>query len=142
MRGLQDILNVMVAFRDNRLTPAQFVTDYMAHWKALRDEQDRAIARHPTVGPALRSLSEKFQSNVITPEHYWEGVQEQYARLDDVRLRPGSNAAEILDHVFLEADAYREEPDAPGEPYISGDDLHETVRQALHDLNIQSDELA
>jgi hypothetical protein len=51
-----------------------------------------------------------------------------------VRLRPDSPQAQALDQLYVEADAYRDEPDTPTEPSISADELHASVRRALEVL--------
>jgi hypothetical protein len=123
MEGLTDILSVMSAFRDGTLTPTEFVARYSALWRELIKEQDDAIAGNPTVGRTLQELGEQLRYSEITTERYEQMVHEQYALLQGLRLRPDSEASEILDRVYVEADAYRDDADETDSIHLSAEQL-------------------
>jgi len=99
VQDLRDIKDVMRAFDNGKLEPAQFIKRYNTLWRELRDEQYAEIDRH---------------------------------RLP---LSPGTPASQAVSQLFAEIDAYREQPDAPGEAYLTVDQLHQAVRETLQILD-------
>jgi hypothetical protein len=130
---LADIVGLMRAFDENRLSAQDFVEQYSDLWNALAREQDDAIARNPDVARALSELRDKHNFAEITDAAYSERVQQQYALLEGLRLRPGTDRSRTLSHVFVEADAYREDAEAGG-IHATADELHEEVRKGLEAL--------
>jgi hypothetical protein len=134
MDGLRDIHALLRAFDNSALSAAQLVERYMALWRELVDEQDTAIAAHPAIGDALNDLRQRLSDGAISAAQYADLVRQQYALLDGVRLRPDSPEAQALDQLYVEADAFRDEPETQAEPSISADELHASVRRALEVL--------
>jgi hypothetical protein len=79
-------------------------------------------------------LRQRLSDGAISAAQYSDLVRQQYALLDGVRLRPDSPQAQALDQLYVEADAYRDEPETQAEPSISADELHASVRRALEVL--------
>ncbi len=134
MTELGSILKLMTTFGEGKLDAPAFTKRYIKLWNKLVDEQNAAIARHPLISQKLNELQEMHRNGEISSERYSEAVQEQYALLPNTTVRPGSKVSEILDHIFVEVDSYRENEDEAISPYITADELHEAVTQALNDL--------
>jgi hypothetical protein len=91
----------------------------------------------------IRNVMLAFQAGSLTPAQFikrynalWRELRdEQYATPRGARLRSGTPESEALSQLFGEADAYREEPDAPGEVYLTRDELHQAVDVALQVLD-------
>jgi len=134
MTELRDMLKLMADFQADKLSATAFSERYTRLWKKLIQEQDKAIERQPAVSQTLQELREMNQNGEITPDRYAQRVQEQYALLQDISIAPGSKVSEILDHVFVIVDAYRDDTDDMSSSYKTAHDLHETVYEALKDL--------
>lgn len=135
--GLREVVDVMTAYRDAQITPDEFIERFSALHYAMMREQDAAIAAHPVVAPKLAELREQLRYDEVTTDGYLEKVRALYDMLPPMKLRPGSREAVILDHVFVEADAYRDEIDEDDDQFITADELREVVRQALDDLGVR-----
>jgi hypothetical protein len=62
---------------------------------------------------------------------------ERYAEIEKHGLPLGraTPASQAVSQLFAEIDAYREQPDAPGDAYLTLDQLHQAVRETLHILD-------
>jgi hypothetical protein len=134
MTDLRDMLKLMADFQADKLSATTFSERYTRLWKKLINEQDEAIERQPAVSRTLQELRDMNHNGEITPDRYAQRVQEQYALLQGVSIAPGSKVSEILDHVFVTVDAYRDDTDDTSDFYKTAHDLHETVYEALKNL--------
>ena len=93
----------------------------------------------------IKDVMRAFETGNLEPAQFieryntlWRRLRDaQYAEIEAHRLPlgPGTPAAQAISQLFAEIDAYRERPDAPGEAYLTVDQLHQAVREALHVLD-------
>lgn len=92
----------------------------------------------------IRDLLRAFDSGKLKPAQFikrynalWRELRDaEYAEVDKHGRAPSPDraATEAVSQLFAEMDAYREQPDAPGEAYLSLDQLHQAVRDTLQIL--------
>jgi hypothetical protein len=134
MTDLNAFHDLLTAFQTGKLTAPAFSKRYTKLWEKMTQEQDQAIKRQPAVSHILKELREMLENGEITSERYFQRAHEQYALLQDISIHPGSPAAVILDDLFVQVDAYREDEDEAVSPYINADELHKIVAEALQKL--------
>lgn len=93
----------------------------------------------------IKGVMRAFEDGKLEPAQFikrynalWRGLRdEQYAEIPKHGQpeRPGSPASEAVSQLFAEIDAYRDQPDAPGEAYLTLDQLHQAVRETLQVLD-------
>ena len=92
----------------------------------------------------IKDLLRAFDSGKLKPAQFikrynalWRELRdEQYAEVDTYGRASISDSAatEAVSQLFAEMDGYREQPDAPGEAYLSLGQLHQAVRETLQVL--------
>jgi hypothetical protein len=94
---------------------------------------------------AIKAVMREFDDGTLEPAQFikrynalWRRLRdEEYAKLDmhASSESSGTPARQAVSQLFAEIDAYREQPDAPGEAYLTLDQLHQAVRDALRVLD-------
>jgi len=133
-------IEIMQMFLREAMPPHEFISKFFDLWHEIRDQQDEAIERQGDIRQALRQLDEDILAETISPEEYEQSAHEQLAKVRGASVRPGSSTDRILSHVFVEADAYEEDPELRDLYQIDEYTLREVVREALEDLAATGDE--
>ena len=134
MNDYEHVLASMQEFLRGTLNPQHFVERYAELWRAIRDQQIRAIDSQEEVRDALQELKAQVIAGVISPDEYQRASSEQFALVKDVSVAPGSDPDRILSNLFVEADAYEEDPEYRESYQIDEGALRSAVLEALRCL--------
>jgi hypothetical protein len=135
MNIYEQIVVTMREYLLGTLNPQQFVERYGQLWRAIRDQQIASIEGQEEIGTALQELKAQILAGVISPDEYQLASSELFARVEGVSVAPGSAPDEILSHLFVEANAYEEDPEFRESYQIDEDALRSAVFEAFESLS-------
>ncbi len=133
---MEEMRQLLQDYLDGKLPSEQFVLQYIRLAGKFRDEQYEFIAKSPALGEQLRALFRQKIRGEISEENYQAKWHPLIDLLGPVTLKPYSKADEALSHLFVEADAYRENPEhrEPG-LNIGDEELRAVVEETLKSLD-------
>jgi hypothetical protein len=114
-------------FLDGHFEPDEFVDLFFTQASVLRDLVWSIIKTHPTFGP----ISQAFKERKIGVQEF-EAQQSNFLASLDETQRTLIDADRPLSHLWVDADAYRSDPDErePG-LHIGDDELRQVVEETL-----------
>ncbi|MBA3867564.1 MAG: hypothetical protein H0X30_00265 [Anaerolineae bacterium] len=134
-RLLNDYLNGLIPSKD-------FVTQFLALAGRFRDEALDLLSKNPELSTKLEKLFAKHVEGTISESEYqeqWQNLIVQTKQGAEISIKPYSLEEEIISHLFVEADAYREDPkDRRKGLNIGDDELRTEVERTLEALNKSS----
>lgn len=134
---MQEIKQLLNKYLQDGISSEDFVIKYLALARILRDETLAALSKSPEIDEQLNWLLEKRFKEAISKSEYEEKWTYLTNQLEPVRVKPYSNEEKILSHLFVEADAYRENPEERESKLHIGDtELKAEVQKALEMLNL------
>lgn len=134
---MQEIKQLLNKYLQGGISSEDFVIKYLALARILRDETLAALSKSPEIDEQLDWLLEKRFKEAISKSEYEEKWTYLTNQLVPVRVKPYSNEEKILSHLFVEADAYRENPEERESKLHIGDtELKAEVQKALEMLNL------
>ncbi|MCA9887812.1 MAG: hypothetical protein KC546_05545 [Anaerolineae bacterium] len=133
---MQEIKHLLHDYIVGGLSSEEFVIRYLALARSLRDETLMALDNFPDIKEKLHRLSLENYKGTISELDYGEKWVYLTDQLGAVRIKPYSDEEKILSHLFVEADAYRENPEdrEPG-LHIGDTELRAEVQKALELLS-------
>jgi hypothetical protein len=133
---VQEVIQLLREYLAGNLSSEEFVIQYLALARILRDETLAALDKSPKVNQQLERVSMKHHKGKISALEYAEKWKYLTSQLEEVRVKPLSKEDEVLSHLFVEADAYREDPEEREEGLHIGDaELRAEVQKALEMLD-------
>lgn len=129
---MQEIKQLLREYIIGSNSSEEFVIRYLALARNLRDETLMALDKSPEIKEQLDQLLVKRSKGTISELEYEEKWIYLTNQLEKVRVKPNSKEEKILSHLFVEADAYREnsEDREPG-LHIGDTELKAEVQKAL-----------
>jgi hypothetical protein len=132
---MQEIKQLLENYLAGKVDSENFVIQYLSLARLLRDETQAALDKFPGLSDQLSGLFVKRFEGLISQQEYDEKWHQLTSQLGEIRVKPGSKEDEILSHLFVEADAYREDPESRDEGlHIGNIELKEEVVKALQML--------
>lgn len=132
---MEKIKSLLKDFLDGKLKPMDFVDQYLAYARFIRDEQTSFLAGHPLISLALQKLALRYYKHNMPEDEYFEKVDHLLSTFE-LRVPPYSRQEVIISHLFVEADAYRDPDDYPDPPLtIDEKTLRDEVQKGLDELN-------
>lgn len=129
-----EIKQLLENYLAGKIDSENFVIQYLALARQLRDETHEALNKYPELRDQLSQLFVKRFEGLISQQEYGQKWHQLTSKLD-IRVKPASAEEGILSHLFVEADAYREDPEDREEGlHIGNIELREQVIKALQML--------
>ena len=132
---MEKVKQLLLAYLDNEISSEQFVMRFLDVWRKMRDEIYAALEIQPHLKQEYNKLGEKYHAGKISQADYLLKVQELIPSIANCEMKPNSKEDEILSHLMVEADAYREIPeDRQAGLHIGDAELRDEVLKALQQL--------
>jgi hypothetical protein len=119
---MEHIITLLGDYVEGKVSSATFVDQYMKAWKELRDEVSERIESIPGLPEQIAELSKRRLDKRISGEDFKRQHQKLVAQIGETRLKPFSEVDAILSHLFVESDAYREDPEDREPGFNIGED--------------------
>ncbi|MAU10070.1 MAG: hypothetical protein CL607_09635 [Anaerolineaceae bacterium] len=133
---MQEIKQLLHDYIVGVVSSEEFVIQYLALARTVRDKTWMVLDKSPEVKEQLYQLSvDRFEEKISELEYQqkWEYLTNQ---LEKVSVKPYSKEEKILSHLFVEADAYKENPeDREAGLHIGETELRTEAQKALDVLN-------
>lgn len=133
---MQEVKQLLREYIVGDVSSEEFVIRYLALVRNLRDETLSALNRSPELKEQLDRLYTEYLKGEISEVAYKEKWRYLTNQLGELRLKPYSHEEKIISHLFVEADAYRENPEFREEGLHIGDtELQAEVQKTLDMLS-------
>lgn len=132
---MEQVKQLLRDYLDGKLTSEEFAIQYLKLARKLRDETRESLNQLPGLRQKLDQLFADRFNQVISESEYENRWHDLTGPLSGVTVKPFSEEDEILSHLFVEADAYRDNPaDRQAGLHIGEDELRIQVAKALERL--------
>jgi hypothetical protein len=129
---MEKVKQLLQAYLNEELTSEEFVTQFLNLWRKMRDEVYVALEIRPNLKHKYNKLSERYHAGKISQADYLLKLQELIPSIANCEMKPNSKEDEILSHLMVEADAYRENPeDRQAGLHIGDAELKDEALKAL-----------
>lgn len=130
---MEKLKRLMSELISGNLKAKDFADQYIKHMNTIRNNQNAFLAFNPEISLSLKVLQEQIIQGKLSRDEFFS---ETNKLLKDVQLSvlPYTEQSEILAHIYVDADAYRD-PDEEPEAWNSDEKtLIEEVEKALKRL--------
>ena len=129
---MKQIIQLMEDYLADQIDAEPFIIQYISLVREIRDMLWDVTEKNPKITNKLEHLLSKRERGKISDERHkteWDKLVQQ---LDDIPVYPYSKEEQAMMHLFVEADAYRDDPtERIKNLHIDEDELKTVVRQTL-----------
>lgn len=137
---MDEMRQLLRDYLDGKLASEDFVMQYIKLADQIRDEVWQAFDKKPWIKEEIRKLAKQLSQGQITSQACFEERERLVSQLEPTRVVPFSREDEVLSHLYVEADAYEEDPQYRVEGLnIGEDELRAEVQKALDVLTGAND---
>ena len=125
---LNEVRTLLRDFLDEKISAGEFETAFFPAVRILWDISQELVNADPDFAGVYRTVIE----GSITPEEFAVQCKDFMAGLAGIEYIPFSEKDEALGHLWVEVDAYREDPSEREQGFhIGEDELRQVVRETL-----------
>jgi len=132
---MEPFLLLLQNFLARNISPEEFVREYIKLWYRLQDEQDQLADRQiPDLKDREATIIKEHLAKKTSNDEFSDQFRALFQGVQGYTIPPFSKEAQILSHLFVEADAFNPDSATRRKCDIGEEELRKSVEDAFREL--------